>query len=82
MGVGQKRNAPVVQQASQALYNFKYEIAQEIGIANKIQGGYWGYLSSRDCGAVGGHMVRKMVQMAEQSLAGTTGTTAGQQPTT
>lgn len=71
MGTGQKRNTPVIPEASQALYNFKYEIANEIGIANQIQGGYWGNLSSRDCGSVGGHMVRKMIQMAEQSLAQT-----------
>lgn len=74
MGTGQKRNTPVIPEASQALYNFKYEIANEIGIANQIQGGYWGQLSSRDCGSVGGHMVRKMIQMAEQSLAQTTPT--------
>ncbi|MDT3697968.1 MAG: alpha/beta-type small acid-soluble spore protein [Thermincola sp.] len=70
MGTGQKRNKLVVPQAAQAMYNFKYEMANEVGITNQIQGGYWGQISSRDCGAVGGHMVKKMIEAYEQSLAG------------
>ena len=70
MGTGQKRNNLVVPQAAQAMYNFKYEMANEVGITNQIQGGYWGQISSRDCGAVGGHMVKRMIQAYEQSLAG------------
>ncbi len=70
MGTGQKRNKLVVPEAGQAMYNFKYELANEVGIANQIQGGYWGHISSRDCGAVGGNMVRRMIQAYEQSLAG------------
>lgn len=30
---------------------------------------YWGNIPSAQCGAVGGHMVRKMVEMAEQNSA-------------
>ncbi|MGI5852888.1 MAG: small, acid-soluble spore protein, alpha/beta type [Bacillota bacterium] len=70
MGSGQRSNTPVVQQAYKALDQFKYEIASELGIdQNQIYGGYWGNLTSRDCGAVGGHMVRRMIEAAEQSLA-------------
>lgn len=72
MGTGQKRNALVVPQAGQAMYNFKNEMANEVGITNQIQGGYWGHISSRDCGAVGGHMVKRMIEAYEQSLAGKT----------
>lgn len=62
-------NKPLVLQAWNALDQFKYEVANELGIdTSKIQGDYWGYLSSRDCGAVGGHMVRRMIAAAEQSL--------------
>lgn len=50
-----------------ALNNFKYEIANELGV-NAPQSGYWGYLTSRDCGAVGGNMVRKMIAFAESQL--------------
>jgi len=70
MGVGQKTNKLVVPQAQQAMYQFKYEMANEIGVSNQIQGGYWGHISSRDCGAVGGNMVKRMIEAYEQSLAG------------
>lgn len=70
MGTGQKRNTLVVPQAAQAMYNFKNEMANEVGITGQIQGGYWGQISSRDCGAVGGHMVKRMIEAYEQSLAG------------
>lgn len=70
MGTGQKRNGLVVPQAAQAMYNFKNEMANEVGITGQIQGGYWGHISSRDCGAVGGHMVKRMIEAYEQSLAG------------
>jgi len=51
---------------------FKYEVARNIGVTPP-QSGYWGDLTSRECGAVGGHMVRAMIQLAEQQLSGTAG---------
>ena len=65
----------VVPEAHKALDNMKYEIAAELGIP-VYQGSedYWGHISSRDCGAVGGHMVRRMIEMAERSLAQQEGT--------
>jgi small acid-soluble spore protein D (minor alpha/beta-type SASP) len=68
MGSGQKSNRILVPEASKALYQFKNEVAQEVGVANQIQGDYWGNISSRDCGAVGGGMVRRIFQQYEQSL--------------
>lgn len=65
----------VVPGAYKAMEQFKYEIANELGLQSGIQNGYWGNLSSRDCGAVGGQMVRRMIELAEQQLSGTTGTT-------
>lgn len=70
MGTGQKRNGLVVPQAANAMYNFKYEIANQVGVTGQIQGGYWGHIASRDCGAVGGNMVKRMIEAYEQSLAG------------
>ncbi|NMB12339.1 MAG: alpha/beta-type small acid-soluble spore protein [Firmicutes bacterium] len=75
MGTGQKRNQPLVQQAYNALEQFKYETANELGIQVPAEG-YWGHISSRDCGAVGGNMVRKMIAAAEQSLINQAGTNA------
>ncbi|MGB9679594.1 MAG: small, acid-soluble spore protein, alpha/beta type [Minisyncoccia bacterium] len=59
----------VVPEAHQALDNLKYEIAKELGLPVK-QGSedYWGNLTSRDCGAVGGHMLKRMVQYAENAM--------------
>lgn len=61
-------NIKVVPQAYQALNQFKYEVANELGINPEYKTGYWGNISSRECGAVGGHMVRRMISLAEQEL--------------
>jgi hypothetical protein len=68
MAQGQKRNQPLVLQASQGLERLKYETASEIGVNYDQFGGYGGDIPSRLNGAVGGHMVRKMIAAAEQSL--------------
>lgn len=62
-------NKQLVPQAHKALDNMKYEIAAEMGLP-VYQGSedYWGNLTSRDCGAVGGKMVKRMIEMAEQAL--------------
>ncbi|MBO8167828.1 MAG: alpha/beta-type small acid-soluble spore protein [Thermoanaerobacteraceae bacterium] len=67
MAAGQKTNQLVVPQARQALEQLKQETAAELGIQNYQ--GYLGDVPSRLNGAVGGHMVRKMIQAYEQNLA-------------
>ncbi|MBS3938032.1 MAG: alpha/beta-type small acid-soluble spore protein [Peptococcaceae bacterium] len=62
-------NQIVVPQAKNAMEQFKYEVASELGI-QPPNDGYWGTMTTRDTGAIGGHMVRKMIEMAERSLAG------------
>lgn len=70
MGSGQRSNNILVKQASAALDKFKYEIANELNVdTSKVQGGYWGYMMTRDTGAIGGNMVRRMIEAAERSLA-------------
>lgn len=70
MGTGQRRNSYVVKEAAKALHNMKYEISKELNIdTTPIVGDYWGYMTSRDCGAVGGHMVKRMIEAAEASIA-------------
>ncbi|MDA8207157.1 MAG: alpha/beta-type small acid-soluble spore protein [Thermaerobacter sp.] len=61
-------NKALVRDASQALDQFKYEVAREMQL-HIPEDRYWGDISSAQCGAVGGHMVRKMIEMAEQNLA-------------
>ncbi|HEY8531962.1 MAG TPA: alpha/beta-type small acid-soluble spore protein [Limnochorda sp.] len=68
MAEGQKRNNRLIPQAAAALDQFKYEVASELGINQEYKTGYWGNISARECGAVGGHMVRRMIAAAEQSL--------------
>ncbi|NEW07656.1 alpha/beta-type small acid-soluble spore protein [Paenibacillus sp. SYP-B3998] len=66
---GRSSNTLVVPQARAALEQLKYEAAQELGIQIP-QDGYYGYMATRDTGAIGGHITRKLVQLAEQQLTG------------
>jgi hypothetical protein len=70
MAQGQSRNNNqlVIPQAAQALEQLKYDVAQELGIQIPADG-YYGNMATRDTGAIGGHMVRRMVQIAEQQLS-------------
>ncbi|MNC76254.1 Small, acid-soluble spore protein C [compost metagenome] len=73
MGAGQSRssNILVVPHASKALDQLKYEVAQELGIQIP-QDGYYGFMATRDTGAIGGNITRRLVQIAEQQLSGKT----------
>lgn len=72
MAQGSQSSRALVRGAASALDQFKYEVAAEIGVTPPPDG-YWGDLPARQCGAVGGHMVRRMIQLAEQQLAGRSG---------
>lgn len=62
-------NNLVVKQATGALEQMKYEVAQELGI-NFPQDGYAGNLTSYENGSIGGYITKRLVTMAEQQLAG------------
>ncbi|GMK39856.1 acid-soluble spore protein [Paenibacillus sp. CCS19] len=66
---GQSRNTLVVPQARMALEQLKFEIAQELGI-QLPQDGYYGNMTTRDVGTIGGNITRRLVQLAEQQLSG------------
>lgn len=67
--MNQNQNASgMVPEARDALDNMKFEIARELGI--NFKQGYNGDLSSRDNGYVGGYMVKRLIQQAENQLAG------------
>ena len=59
-------NKSVVPEAKEALNKFKYEVANEVGV--NLKQGYNGHLSSKDAGRIGGNMVRKMIQQAENNM--------------
>ena len=66
MASNNNRNQSVVPEAKEALNKFKYEVASEVGV--NLKQGYNGDLSSRDAGRIGGQMVRKMIQQAENNM--------------
>ena len=53
------------------LDNMKTQVADELGLSNYEQMDK-GTLSARENGSVGGNMTKKLVEMAEQQLSGTT----------
>lgn len=81
IGVAQRRDTAgtVTSPASysQLLHHFKWQIAEELGLDEKVRHLGWADMPSRDCGAVGGrlggeiggHMVRRMIALAEERLA-------------
>ena len=61
-------NKPVNANAATALDRMKYEIATELGVADTVRSQGWATMTSADCGRVGGHMVRKMIEQYESGL--------------
>ena len=62
-------NQKVVPQAKQALNQMKLEIANELGMADYQQVDK-GNLTARQNGYIGGYMTKKLVELAEQQMAG------------
>lgn len=59
------RNRQLVPEAKSGLERFKMETAKELGV-NFTD--YNGNLTSRECGSVGGEMVKKIVLQYESTL--------------
>ncbi len=66
MASNNNSNQSVVPEAKEALNKFKYEVASEVGV--NLKQGYNGDLSSRDAGRIGGQMVKKLIQQAENQM--------------
>jgi hypothetical protein len=71
-----RSNKPVNPQAENALDRMKLEIASELGIAERVRSQGWATMTSADCGRVGGHMVRKMIEQYESGMSSGTTTTS------
>lgn len=56
-----------VPEARAAMDEFKYEVANEIGVP--LKKGYNGDLTSAQNGYVGGYMVKKMIEAQEREMA-------------
>lgn len=59
------RNRVLIPEARDGLSRFKAEVARELGVPFSD---YNGDLTSRECGSVGGEMVKRMVQEYESKL--------------
>ena len=70
MSIRSNSNRVLNPMAVQALDKFKLEAAQELNVSNEYKSGYWGNITSRECGSVGGQMVKKMIQAYEDQIAG------------
>lgn len=66
MNLQQKTNNASVKPA---LKNLKTEVANELGLSNYEQADK-GNMTARQNGYVGGYMTKKLVEMAENQLAG------------
>ena len=62
------KSRKVVPEAMTALDKFKYEVASEVGV--NLKDGYNGEISAKDAGKIGGNMVRKLIQQAENQMIG------------
>jgi len=57
-------NTPAAPEAKQNLDQFKYEVANEMGLQ------LGGERTSRENGSVGGQMTKRMIKFAEEQLKG------------
>jgi hypothetical protein len=64
--VSSKKHA--VPEAKAAMDQFKFEVANEIGVP--LSKGYNGDLTSSQNGSVGGYMVKKMIEAQQTKMAG------------
>ncbi|GIP29670.1 small, acid-soluble spore protein A [Paenibacillus sp. J23TS9] len=64
-----RSNNLVVPQARTALQQMKMEAAQELGVQIP-EDGYYGNMTSRETGSLGGYITKRLVQLAEQSMSG------------
>ena len=64
-------NKTLVPEAKQALKTFRDQIASEFGIDFS---GYNGDKTARECGSVGGEMVRRLIEQAERNMSTSTTT--------
>ncbi|ACT00694.1 alpha/beta-type small acid-soluble spore protein [Paenibacillus sp. JDR-2] len=63
------RKSLLVPNARAALEQLKFEIAQELGIELPADG-YYGNMTTHDMGSIGGTITKRLIQMAEQQIAG------------
>jgi hypothetical protein len=76
-GAGSDNSNEQEEQLQDSLDRRKYEVAQELGLLDKIKTMGWGNMTSRECGMIGGQlggklggqMVKRMIEYAEAHMA-------------
>lgn len=66
---GSTRSRVLIPQAQAGLNAMKMEAAQTLGVQVPADG-YYGNVTSRETGALGGYITKNLVAMAEQQLSG------------
>ncbi len=56
-------------EAESTLDRFKWEVAAELGLDDKIRRKGWENMTTHDVGKIGGQMVKRMVGFAEKHMA-------------
>lgn len=59
-------NKSLVPEAKDALNKFKMEAASDVGVA--LKSGYNGDLTAKQAGSIGGQMVKKLIENAENAM--------------
>ena len=54
-------------EAKESLDRLKFEVAEEVGV--DLKEGYNGDITARDAGKIGGGMVRKLIEIAEENIS-------------
>ena len=65
-GVIVMANKSLVPEAKEGLNRFKMEAANEVGV--NLKQGYNGDLTAKQAGSIGGQMVKKMIENAENGM--------------
>lgn len=69
MAQNNSSNKLIIQNATKALFDLKYEVASELGITPPSDG-YWGMKTSYENGSIGGSITKRLVAFAQEHLAG------------
>lgn len=71
MALGQSGSGrtQLVPEVHKILDDMKYEIAEELQLGvHQGSEDYWGSVTSKNCGRVGGEMVKRLISLAEKEL--------------
>lgn len=68
--VERKSGKPVVRdnRRNREMQEFKYEVANDLGLVEKINEIGFPNMTSRECGLIGGNMTRRMIAFAKRNM--------------